>query len=175
MRKLILLTTVVICSCHSAVKEDVQLPPISMDSLFNAASAEVEKEAAPIKFTVSQPMQLGAFIVTLAKSSEYKTNNEYTQPSEGMRFYCINVEYSNPTSDLILDANPLQWKLYDSEGYAYEMAIADSKEPELKMASINPGNKLKGWITFEIPKDAKPVKVQFQPDMVNSSNVEIDL
>ena len=177
MKKLVFLSVVFFTACHSPVKQDVQLPEISMDSLLNAATAELAEEAKveAQKFTVNQPMQLGDFIVTVLKSSEYKTNNEYTQPSEGMRFYCVLVEYQNPTKDLILDVNPLQWQLIDAENFAYEMAIADSKEPELKGTAINPGGKSKGWVTFEIPKEAKPTKVMFLPSMGSNSNIEIDL
>ena len=49
------------------------------------------------------------------------------------------------------------------------------KEPQLRMTTINPGGRIRGWITFEIPEQSKPNKAQFQPNIMDNANVEFEL
>lgn len=178
MKKLAVLSVIIIYSCQSPIQKAKQMA--REDSLYAETTKQVELEKEPNsivdKFTLGQSIKLEDYIITLIQVSEHKSNDPDLNPPEGMRLFAINVEYENPSKDLQLNTNPMQWKLYDTEGYSYQAAQATiNKEPKLPPDVLNPGGKIKGWITYEIRENAKPVKVKFQPSFLENENVEIDI
>lgn len=126
-------------------------------------------------FKLGQDIKLGDFVVKVNKVTDYKCDNEISAPKEGNKLIAIEVEYYNPTTDKQINVNCWDWKVIDNENYSYDTGFLEPKEPYINTGTINPGGKLKGWITFEIPKTSIPKKVQFKPDLIDNANIEIAL
>ncbi len=60
--------------------------------------------------------------------------------------------------------NPFYARLTDAErdGYAY-VATFGGCEPDLKSSRIGKGERMAGWITFEIPEKAKGLELSYSP------------
>lgn len=144
----------------------------------NQEQETLTETAAPknLKFNLGQDIKLGDFVVKVNKVADHKSTNQFMEPEKGNKLVAIEVEYYNPTQDKQFDANPMQWKLFDNEYYSYDHGImVDSKTPKLHVTTVNPGSKVKGWVTFEIPESSKALKVQFQPEFFDNANIEISL
>jgi hypothetical protein len=126
-----------------------------------------------LNFKVGEEVQLGDYVIKVNKMEDYTPSDNMLAPKDGMKMVVIEVEYKNATTDKQLSANPLDWSASDNEGYSYDYGNStDTKEPSLNDKTLNPGGKVKGWLTFEIPKANKLVKAQFKPRFTD--NVEFE-
>ena len=83
----------------------------------------------------------------------------------------ILVEYANH-SNVSLKFRLSQWLLFDTEGFAYEFEIRNQfyeKDAvhKLKEGVMIPGQQVKGWVAFQLPKEAQLSHVQFQSQEVH--------
>jgi hypothetical protein len=136
-----------------------------------------EEKKQGLNFKVDEDVKLGDFMVKVNKVEEFKSNDEFMQPEKDMKLIAIEVEYSNPTTDKQINSNPFDWSASDNEGYSYEYDPMMAKEPMLDGKTLNPGGKVKGWLTFKIPKANQLTKAQFKPGIMvmDNANVEFTL
>lgn len=116
----------------------------------------------------------GDFVVKINKVQDFETTNEFSKLADDMQLIAMEVEYNN-RSGKIINSNPLDWSASDNEGFSYRYDLMMAKEPLLNRKIISPGGKVKGWITFQIPKTNKLKSMQFQPDLLENANVEFAL
>jgi hypothetical protein len=66
--------------------------------------------------------------------------------------------------------NPFYARLSDRQrdGYAYAATFGGC-EPDLKSARVEKGNRISGWITFEIPAKASGLELSYSPYVLGSS------
>lgn len=140
------------------------------------ASAEAPKSESHV-FKVNDVIQLGDYVITITKFIDNAPSpDEFTKPEEGKKFVAAEVLYENTTGDKQLDYNPFDWKLIDGDSYSYEIDIMNSaKEPSLHAGTLNTGQKARGWVNFQIPKEARELKLQFTPNWLSNENVVVQL
>lgn len=64
-------------------------------------------------------------------------------------------------SEMGVEVNPQYWRLYDDQTFSYP-EVGAGKDPSLVTnRALIKGEKLQGWITFEIPKDANRFKLAY--------------
>ena len=51
----------------------------------------------------------------------------------------------------------------DSEGRQYETTFTDVANPALSAGNNSPGDKIRGWVVFEVPMDAKLATFKYEP------------
>jgi hypothetical protein len=135
---------------------------------------ESGSEKKGLNFKLGEEVKLGDYVIKVNKIQDYTPADDMFQAKAGMKMVVIEVEYANSTSDKQITANPYDWSVSDSEGFSYDYgSSSDDKEPSLNDKTLNPGGKVKGWITFEIPKANKLTKAQFKPGLTD--NIEFEL
>ncbi|MFI6152074.1 DUF4352 domain-containing protein [Kitasatospora sp. NPDC051170] len=105
--------------------------------------------------------------VTLVKVVDSaEPDNEFTHPGDGKRFVAIQFRIKASGKKAYSDAPGNGAKVLDAQGQAYGSTIADTKAgPSFQVpANIAPGESALGFVTFEVPKDAKLDKAQFGLD-----------
>ncbi|GAA2146750.1 hypothetical protein GCM10009760_36830 [Kitasatospora kazusensis] len=92
--------------------------------------------------------------------------DEYTKPADGMRFVAVQFRIKDTSSKAYSDAPQNSAKLLDAQGQSYGTSLSDTKAgPGFQVpVNIAPGESALGFITFEVPKDAKIAKAQFALD-----------
>jgi len=141
----------------------------------NNSTATTTEKKQGLNFKTGEDVKLGDFVIKVNKVQDFTSNDEFMQPEKDMKLVAIEVEYNNPTGDKQLNSNPFDWSVSDNEGYSYEYDAMMAKEPILDGKTLNPGGKVKGWLTFKIPKANRLTKAQFKPDFIDNANVEFDL
>ena len=81
-------------------------------------------------------------------------------PLEGTRLVAVEIAVGNESGELIT-VNPLNTILVDTNGYLYEAELAGS-DNQLDLVDLNAGERVRGWVAFEIPEDAVPESVRYQ-------------
>lgn len=95
-----------------------------------------------------------------------KSDNEYMAPEAGKRFVAVQFKIANTGKVSYDDAPSNVAKVIDSEGQQFDSTIADTTAGPSLPASVKlaPGGTAKGYITCEVPKNAKITGVQFSMD-----------
>jgi hypothetical protein len=76
---------------------------------------------------------------------------KYDEPNEGMRDIVFDVEIKNLSNE-VQSYNPNNYNLRDNDYYRYDNRGGGRKEPRLSSGELSPGDKVRGWVTLEVPK-----------------------
>lgn len=84
-------------------------------------------------------------------------------PAEGRRLVAARVALVNVANAQGLAYGPSRWMLYDTEGYAFEheSRSALACDPRLPSGFVALGARVRGWVTFSVPRSAVLSHVQF--------------
>ncbi len=171
---LMVLGIILLSGCSGSERTSQGTQPEKIDTN-NQAEGKVEQPKSQI-FKIGDSIKLGDYMVSITKTEDpYKSKNQFMNPKASNRLVAVEVTYENNTKDKSIDYNPFDWKLFDSQGYNFQTGFTDSKEPTLSSGTLNPGGKVRGWVTFEVPNDSKQFKMQFTPSFLSNDNVEVQL
>ncbi|MFD0279733.1 DUF4352 domain-containing protein [Kitasatospora sp. NPDC127111] len=92
--------------------------------------------------------------------------DEFTHPADGKRFVAVQFRIKASGKKAYGDVPANGAKVLDAQGQAFGTTVADTKAgPSFQVpANIAPGESALGFVTFEVPKDAKLDKAQFGLD-----------
>ncbi|MBV2152292.1 DUF4352 domain-containing protein [Kitasatospora sp. SUK 42] len=92
--------------------------------------------------------------------------NEYLKPADGKRYVAVQFQIKATGAQAYSEAPFSSAKVVDAQGQAYGASLAETKAgPAFQTpTNIAPGDTGKGFVTFEVPNDAKLDKVQFALD-----------
>lgn len=71
-------------------------------------------------------------------------------PGAGMRYVGVQVQITNG-SDQALAFSISDVKLSEAEGIEYRAGEVIGSEPRLRSRNLNPGERARGWVWFEVP------------------------
>ncbi|MEM6991098.1 MAG: DUF4352 domain-containing protein [Myxococcota bacterium] len=99
------------------------------------------------------------------------------KPKASHRMLAFDVELQHAGGDESLKYSGSKWHLYDREGHAFEAVVLDNrvKEPKLTEGFVTPGNKARGFVTFEVPTDAALDRVEFFTGYVSGATASFKL
>jgi hypothetical protein len=112
---------------------------------------------------VGDKIKLGDEQYFTVKEVDRWPGSDFIRPDAGMKFVAVltQIEGINPEGS---SYNPFFFTLRDTDGFEYEFS-AFSKEPQLQSSNrLQAGEKVQGWVTFEVPKSTKQVVLIYSPD-----------
>jgi len=122
-------------------------------SISAPAASDIKPPAKDITAKVGEPVPLNQATVTVVSANlDFKSANDYTRPTAGNRFVVVEILYENTGTEK-LAFNPFDWKLTDSSGFSYEHGYS-GKGPDLNSGDLAPGEKARGFITYEVSTSA---------------------
>ncbi|MFC8658090.1 DUF4352 domain-containing protein [Streptomyces parvus] len=101
---------------------------------------------------------------TLKKIVDPATSaDEFFGPEDGNRWVAAQFELTNTGKAPYADSPSNGAQVADADGQRFQATFGDTKAgPSMTSdAKVPPGEKVLGWITFEVPKASKIVTVQF--------------
>ena len=117
------------------------------------AASDIKPAAKDVTANVGETVALNQAAVTVVSANlNFNSADQYNRPTAGNRFVVVEVLYENTGTDK-LAYNPFDWKLTDSSGFSYDHGYA-GKGPELHSGDLAPGEKARGFITYEVPTSA---------------------
>lgn len=87
---------------------------------------------------------------------------EYYEPEPDTKLVAVQVVIGNESNPYPLQVNPLSATLVDSDGFNYQPSLS-SLDIEIVMAILQPGEKVRGWVGFTVPVNAKPASIKWYP------------
>lgn len=139
------------------------------DNPTSAAKApEAKKPNAGVGDTISlqgtdEKLKIAVKLVKVINNATGK--DEFNKPSAGQRFYAVELVLKN-VGKVAYDDSPFNSaKVIDSKGQQHDTTLMEvSTGASMTSAKIGIGDSRRGVVTFEVPKNAKIVKLQFALD-----------
>jgi len=125
-------------------------------------------------FEIGQAVQFGDYRLTVMDfNGAVKSDNEYLQPKENNKFVGVEVLIEN-TGKEPKSFNELDFTIQDKNAYTYQSTYS-IMEPSLGSGDLQPGRKVRGCITFEIPENDSGLELIYQPDWLDTGQVIVKL
>lgn len=139
-------------------------------------NSDTEQTSVDIEqgFKIGDKVQLGDYILTVNEAKDCVAKNRFMAPSAGNKFVYVDITQENDGMDS-RDYNLWDFKLQDDKDFTYQTAMASCKEPGFSSGSLGKGQKTRGFITFEIPKENNLSMLIFSPIWLSSDQIVIDL
>lgn len=87
-------------------------------------------------------------------------------PTDGTKLVAVEVVIGNVSGEVIT-TNPLNATLLDTEGFAYQAELA-GRDDQLVLVDLEPGERVKGWIAFEIPESSEADIIKYEVETFSS-------
>jgi hypothetical protein len=103
----------------------------------------------------------GLTVKVLKIERGWKSDNQFTKPKDGNEFLTMDVRIDNSTSGQ-LDMNPARFKVVTEDGARWDRQSA--RDPYLRLGDVIPGTPMRGWLTFEVPKQLGVIQLLWEAD-----------
>ncbi len=134
--------------------------------------AAEEATPAPAESKGVKRVEEAGVALTVEEVERTKANDIW-EPDPGYIFLNISVLIENIERDE-LHYNPLQFSLKDGDGFEYSASLF-SKQPSLKDGDLAKGEKVRGYITFEIPETSSGLVLRFETALFMGEMLKIDI
>lgn len=153
-------------------KEPEKVGEAGKEQTTKTQSKEAEKPLTKT-YKIGDEVKLEGKVLTVHSVSPYTSKNQFIVPESGNKFVVVDITLRND-SDEAFNFNLTEFKLQDSNDYTYDGASTD-KEPSISFEVIQPGQKSRGFLEYEIPKSNTPTKLIFTPGFLSLSQIIIEL
>jgi hypothetical protein len=116
--------------------------------------------------------QFGYSLTALTVENPTKPGILY-EPREGYKLVGIEITFGNVSGE-VFSVNPLDTRLVDTNGYVYAPELG-GRDEQLATTEINAGEKVRGWVAFNIPEDATPYIIKYQAEVFSFNYLQTGL
>ena len=141
----------------SWLQEDLSTEP--EDSAFSPAETPVDATEAA---ATADPVPIGSTVQF--EGSSYSVHEVrdpvppgYSGVDEGNRFVAVDVTQNGIEDGANFSLS--NFSVQDADGYVYDLDVSADINPKFGYGSLAAGQRVRGWIAFQIPEDAMLVRV----------------
>ena len=117
----------------------------------------------PEIFKIGDAVESGDYIFTLNSVREDE-GSEFFKPKDGNIYYIVDMTVENKSDKSVTVSSMLMFNLIDGDSYSYSITFGADTKGQLD-GEIGAGRKLRGELTFEIPKDATGLEIEVDPSL----------
>ena len=137
-----------------------------------AGSSSTSSQAQPVIYKQADVVDVSGTRQSITEVKELTSDNEFYQPSSGMRYLAVMVNIEN-ISNKSQAYNPLYYKMMDKDGITYNEAYFADATPALSSGELQPTMKAKGYLVFEVPVGMATSNLEFQYSPIDFSSTQI--
>lgn len=126
----------------------------------DAPAAEAEPAPEPVVGQPGQTVTQGSTALTISEVERVSQLGEFLQVGEGNEFVTMLARVENTGAEPI-PYNLLYFEARDPDGFEYNASIGVDRA--FGSGDLAPGDATQGFVAFEIPAGASPIRVQYQP------------
>ncbi len=110
------------------------------------------------------------FKITYKKASNYKSSNQFIEPSKGKKFVRFQFSFKN-LSDT--DQYVGSFECYYKDNKCEEAYVADDDDSNFLLESLSKGRSVSGSVYYEVPKKAKlsQLELEYTSDLWSNEKV----
>ncbi len=123
---------------------------------------------------IGETVRSGSFELTVnSLSNPYVSGDQFYQPTPGQLWVLFDVSVKN-VSDETQDYGSFDFTLRDADDFSYDTAYL-GQERDLSSGSLRPDEAIRGEVGFELPVDALPERLVFDPGFFGESRIDVNL
>ena len=144
----------------------------------NQGAAQAAPTAATLKLgQIGETIALNGYTLTVnsvQKLDNFDTSNDIGKAKAGNIMLAVDITIGSNKAKGV-SANGLYASVKDGQGYKYDFTVFGQKEPRIAGTNDIPaGDKVRGWITFEVPKNATGFMLEYG-QMFESEKIRVAL
>lgn len=124
-------------------------------------------------FKVGDQVKVGDNFVVTVNSVKTNQGDDITQPKSGNTFVIVDVTIKNVSNQKQDVSSALNFGLKDATGQTYNETVVDGETPP--DGTIQPGDLLRGQLSYEVPTSQKSFEFSFQDDLISGNQAIWDL
>ncbi len=114
-------------------------------------------------FKVNDKIKIGEDQYITVQKVKLWNGNGFIKADPGNKIVAVKVQIEGISKDGA-SYNPFFFTVKDPKGFEYNFS-AFGEEPQLQSGNnLDPGDKVTGWVNFEVPKKTKKLTLEYQPD-----------
>ena len=142
--------------------------------LLAAALACGDSETQPSTKATPAPESAEYTLEVVGVEDPTEENSVFYEAEEGQKLVAVEIVVSNIEGETIT-VNPLNATLVDDEGFTYGAELAARDGGQIEVMDIAPGEKVRGWIPFEIPENAKPTSIKYSTSTFGGTTLQVNI
>jgi len=95
-------------------------------------------------------------------------------PRQGYKLVAIEIILGNASGSQSLSVNPLYAYLVDDDGFVYSTELG-GRENQVATGQLSIGEKVRGWVAFEIPDNATPASIKYATELFSGNYLQAGL
>lgn len=113
--------------------------------------------------------EAGGYTLSAAALEDPAPAGLFYTPVEGRKLVAVDIILGN-VSGAALTVNPVFAFLVDAEGYVYPGRLF-GRDGTIESVTLQPGDKVRGWVSFELPDSATPAAVRYTFDLFSGLSI----
>ena len=133
----------------------------------NAQEASAAEGEIQTVYHVGDILRDGDMDIVYAASGEYTEENEFMQPSEGMKYIFLKFAFLNTSEKRDSSISFYSFECY-ADGYSAEAYYGGENGLS---ATLSAGRSTEGYIYFEVPVDAQEIEVEYETNVFTDEKI----
>jgi hypothetical protein len=109
-------------------------------------------------------VEQGGYSLSATSVDDPTPAGSFVDVKPGYRLVAVEIVVGN-IDGAELSVNPLSVYLIDTDGYVYAAELGGSAKGQIDLTDLKAGDKVKGWVAFQIPDEATPEAVKYEMNM----------
>ena len=130
-------------------------------------------EAPAVELYLGDAIQNYGYALTALSVADPATPGMLYQAETGKKLVAVEVIISNVSGD-VLGVNALNATLLDNDGFVYQAELG-GVDDQIGTLDLNPGEQVRGWISFKISENATAAKIKYSTETFVSKFLQASL
>jgi len=149
-----------------AVTETPQAKPTATKQATSAPAATVAPTNVPKSANLGDVVERDGYFIQATTGEDPAPPGPLYRAESGKKLVAVELVVGN-VSGTAITVNPLNATLLDGDGFTYQAELG-GRDGQIELVSLNPGERVKGWISFQIPNAAKLKSIKYDVSFGNT-------
>lgn len=111
-------------------------------------------------------VELNQYIIQAIAVEDPATPGMLYQAESGKKLVAVELVVGNISGPTVT-VNPLNATLLDADGFTYRPVLG-GRDGQIELVDLGPGERVRGWISFDIPNASKPDGIKYSVTLANT-------
>jgi hypothetical protein len=145
-------------ACSSSATAETSIKTAALDATTAPTAEPPKANIGKVGDTITQ----GDYIITMVSAETATSYGDYTKAGDGKKYVAVEIIVESG-ADTGVSVNPFYCKLADGDAYSYTMTIGGHDPSLSSQNDLAKGEKMRGWVTFEVPETARDFIFSYEP------------
>jgi hypothetical protein len=171
---IILIVVSLACGSTTSTSETPRISTATSESGVTLSPAtKPTTESLPTESYLGDAVQDYGYALTALTVVDPATPGMFYQSEAGKKLVAVEIIVCNVSGEL-LGVNPLSATLLDSGGFVYQPELGGTDD-QIATLDLNPGEQVRGWISFKIPENSTASSLKYLPEMFGNYYLKASL